>query len=81
MTKLKKKNIVKNLKNLKVYINQKVIIVIKLKIQILGKARNSNCERNKTSICDKTEKSNGDKTQKLKLYQNSNTENVTKLKT
>ena len=44
------------------------------------KLKNSNCNQLKNSKGDKTQNSNGDKTQKVKLFQNSKSLIVTKLK-
>ena len=50
------------------------------KILNVTKFKDSNCDKTKKENCDKTQNSNCDKTQKLKLRQNLETQNVTKLK-
>ena len=69
VTKLESSNSKKNWKNL---------IVAKLKTQIVTKHKNSNCE--KTQIVTNLKNTNCDRTLKLKLWQNSKTQIVTKLK-
>ena len=49
--------------------------------QIVTQLKNSNCDKTlKKSNCDQTKNSNCDKTQKHKVWQNSETQIVTKLK-
>ena len=73
--------------NLKLWQNSLTQILTKLKnsscdtTQIVTKLKNSNCDKTrKNSNCDKTKKSNCDKTKKIKLWQNSKSQIVTKLK-